>query len=313
MVGHGSSHGRALTFVGEEVEGKKVATYANRRRLVAGVLAAGSGSSNPSAPEAFTTLEKVISDTLGGGPGGGWKEVEGCWVLYPPQQQEGQAEIAQPRCLVHFIGGAFVGAAPQLSYRPLLEGIAARGALVVATPYATGFDHLRTVDEVYFKYSRCLKALGPKIQMIPSYGLGHSLGSLMHLLVCSRYVVPRAGNILMSFNNKPATDSIPFLSPLIAPSARALGPILSQLATSPLRSGVEQWVDTLKGWFVGFCFLNCHHNRPYCHHDKVLMLSFLIDCRFVSGCIQTNYSIAGSIDPNLLGCSGWNSGVFPCP
>jgi hypothetical protein len=51
----------------------------------------------------------------------------------------------------------------------------------------------------------------------------------------------------MSFNNKPATDSIPFLSPLIAPSARALGPLLSQLATSPLRAGVEQWLDVLKG------------------------------------------------------------------
>jgi hypothetical protein len=51
----------------------------------------------------------------------------------------------------------------------------------------------------------------------------------------------------MSFNNRPATDSIPFLSPFIAPSARALGPILSQLATSPLRSGVEQWIDIFKG------------------------------------------------------------------
>lgn len=37
------------------------------------------------------------------------------------------------------------------------------------------------------------------------------------------------------------------MSPFIAPSARALGPLLSQLATSPLRSGVEQWVDILKG------------------------------------------------------------------
>ena len=42
-------------------------------------------------------------------------------------------------------------------------------------------------------------------------------------------------------------DSIPLLSPLIAPNLRALGPILSQLATSPLRSGVEQWLDLLKG------------------------------------------------------------------
>lgn len=42
-------------------------------------------------------------------------------------------------------------------------------------------------------------------------------------------------------------DSIPLLSPFIAPNLRALGPILSQLSTSPLRSGVEQWIDLLKG------------------------------------------------------------------
>ena len=151
------------------------------------------------------------------------------------------------RCLVHFTGGAFVGAGPQLAYRPLLEALASRGALVIATPFATGFDHLRTADEIYFKLSRCLKTLGPAALQLPAYGLGHSLGSLMQVLICSRYIVPRAGNVLMSFNNRPATDSIPFLSPFIAPSARALGPILSQLATSPLRSNVEQWVDILKG------------------------------------------------------------------
>lgn len=55
----------------------------------------------------------------------------------------------------------------------------------------------------------------------------------------------------VGFNNRPATDAIPFLSPFIAPSARALGPLLSQLATSPLRSGVEQWIDILKGLSPG--------------------------------------------------------------
>lgn len=113
-------------------------------------------------------------------------------MLYPP------SDAGAPRCLVHFTGGAFVGAAPQLAYRPLLEALAARGALIVASPFATSFDHLKTVDDVYFKLSRCLKALGPSAQMLPAYGLGHSLGALIQLLICSRYVVPRAGNVLMS-------------------------------------------------------------------------------------------------------------------
>lgn len=48
-------------------------------------------------------------------------------------------------------------------------------------------------------------------------------------------LLQREGNVLMSFNNRPATDSIPFLSPFLAPSARAVGPLLEQLATSPFR------------------------------------------------------------------------------
>ena len=210
--------------------------------------AAQVGSNDPgrqyegSTPQGFSSLERLISDSLGGGggPKGNWREVEGCWVLEPP---EGTAT----ECLVHFTGGAFVGAAPQVAYGPLLEFISANGALVVATPFATGFDHLRTADEIYFKLSRCLKALGPASQQLPAYGMGHSLGALMQLIICSRYIVPRAGNVLLSFNNRPATDSIPFLSPFIAPSARALGPLLAQLSTSPLRTGVEQWVEILKG------------------------------------------------------------------
>ncbi len=90
---------------------------------------AGSGSSisgsGPKAPPAaFNQIEALITQTLGaGGPGGDWKQVDECWVLYPPEGQ-------QPKALVHFVGGAFVGAAPQLAYRPLLEALAARGALV---------------------------------------------------------------------------------------------------------------------------------------------------------------------------------------
>jgi hypothetical protein len=276
-------------------------------------------------------------------------------VLYPPDA------YGAPRAAVHFIGGGFVGAAPQLAYRPLLEALAARGALastppraaaarlparreerpgcclpfldrprprlclcmqVIATPFSTSFDHLREADGAYFRLQRALKALGPAAQALPTYGVGHSLGALLHLLIDSRYVVScspggggwqgsvcgwvggwvgrgkqgrrppaarhpptrcwpsrahdrqtgrrtrgrqagvatacspaparlpqvqRAGNILMSFNNKPATETVPLLSEVLAPSARALGPVLRQLATSPLRSGMEQWVDLLKG------------------------------------------------------------------
>ncbi len=61
--------------------------------------------------------------------------------------------------MVHFLGAAFVGAAPQLSYRLFLEALAGRGVLVVATPYGTSFDQLRIADEVQYKFDRCQKVL----------------------------------------------------------------------------------------------------------------------------------------------------------
>ena len=53
----------------------------------------------------------------------GCREVEGAWVLYPPSSRA-------PEAVVHFLGGAFVGAAPQLSYRLFLEALSNRNVLV---------------------------------------------------------------------------------------------------------------------------------------------------------------------------------------
>ena len=35
----------------------------------------------------------------------------------------------------------------------------ARGILIIATPYASGFDHFLIADEVQFKFDRCYRAL----------------------------------------------------------------------------------------------------------------------------------------------------------
>jgi hypothetical protein len=45
---------------------------------------------------------------------------------------------------------------------------------------------------------------------LPIYGLGHSMGCKVHLLINSLWQVERAGNIYMSFNNYPcaAIDSV---------------------------------------------------------------------------------------------------------
>lgn len=79
----------------------------------------------PSQPQAFHKVEDLISTRLGPqgpSPGSRWREVGESWVLYPPGDE--------PDAVVHFIGGAFVGAAPQLAYRTFLEALANRGVLV---------------------------------------------------------------------------------------------------------------------------------------------------------------------------------------
>jgi hypothetical protein len=49
-------------------------------------------------------------------------------------------------------------------------------------------------------------------------GVGHSLGSLLHLLVTSLFPdTPRAANALISFNNKPVRDAVPFFEEFFAP------------------------------------------------------------------------------------------------
>jgi hypothetical protein len=36
---------------------------------------------------------------------------------------------------------------------------AGRGFIVIATPFASGFDHLRIADETQFKFDRCIQSL----------------------------------------------------------------------------------------------------------------------------------------------------------
>ncbi|KAL3939818.1 MAG: hypothetical protein SGBAC_005519, partial [Bacillariaceae sp.] len=78
---------------------------------------------------------------------GKWEEIHGNWVLRPPSSET-------PRALLHFLGGALVGAAPHITYRYMLERLAQKGFLVVATPYQLSFDHLEICDDVIFKFEK---------------------------------------------------------------------------------------------------------------------------------------------------------------
>ena len=63
---------------------------------------------------------------------GNWEEMKGNFVLRPSVEQ------GPPRALLHFLGGAIVGAAPHVSYRYLLERLAAEGYRIASQPANTG-------------------------------------------------------------------------------------------------------------------------------------------------------------------------------
>ena len=99
------------------------------------------------------------------------------------------------------------------------------GASVIATPFKTSFDHFLIVDECRMKFDQGLIAMQknaatllpsrdasdspPLPSDLPIFGVGHSLGSLIHLLLCARYGPDRCGNALLSFNNRPVKEAVP--------------------------------------------------------------------------------------------------------
>ncbi|MBD2459822.1 DUF1350 family protein [Oscillatoria sp. FACHB-1407] len=132
-----------------------------------------------------------------------WQEISGNWVLVPPR----------PIAIIHFLGGAFVAAAPQVTYRCLLEFLAEEGYAIVATPFVNTFDHTAIARDVLKSFNAALDYLQSQVfkkRYLPIYGVGHSMGCKLHVLIGSLFPQERAGNILISFNNYPARRSIPF-------------------------------------------------------------------------------------------------------
>jgi Protein of unknown function (DUF1350) len=133
-----------------------------------------------------------------------WQELKGHWVYLPHQ----------PRAVVHFLGGAFVAAAPHLTYRLLLEALGKQGYAIIATPFINTFDHRTIASDVYNSFEDTLEVLQARGYLpsdLPVYGIGHSMGCKLHLLIGSMYDVNRAGNILVSFNNFSARDAVPLM------------------------------------------------------------------------------------------------------
>ena len=166
------------------------------------------------------------------------QKLHGNYVFRPP--------AATPaRGYAFFLGGAFVGAAPQLAYGALLQQLADAGYVVLATPFRLQFDYLELCDSVLTTAEPAHTDLVAEYGELPLVGVGHSCGALLHVLLSSVFRgtgglgdVERAANCLVSFNNKPASAAIPFFGELVAPAASSVLRLENDPLLQPWRQAV---------------------------------------------------------------------------
>ena len=133
-----------------------------------------------------------------------WRQLGAIWQLKP----------AQPWGQIDFIGGSYLAATPQVSYRRLLEDLAAAGLVVQAWAYVPGFDHQSQARSAWNAFREARRDLEQRHGALPTpLRLGHSLGCKLHLLAPDGGRSCRA-MVALSFNNFQADRSIPLLGEL---------------------------------------------------------------------------------------------------
>jgi acetyl esterase/lipase len=144
---------------------------------------------------------------------GKWERVNGAYLLRPPGRAKG---------VIHFIGGAFLGKAPHISYRTFLELLADRGFCVVASSYDLRLDYLAITADIVSQWEAVETDLALDYGTIPVIGVGHSAGAVFHCIASSLFddMTPKAGNVLISFNNKALREAIPLYANAVLPIAR---------------------------------------------------------------------------------------------
>ncbi len=132
------------------------------------------------------------------------KKIGDVWCKWP----------SNPKGLIEIIGGSYLGASPQLSYKRLTDGFFNKDIAVNLWSYIPGFNHQAQANQAWKNLRFCRNVLQNEIGPIQKViRLGHSLGCKLHLLA------PDGGRncnalITLSFNNFNAEQSIPMMKEL---------------------------------------------------------------------------------------------------
>ena len=118
-----------------------------------------------------------------------------------------------PKGVVHFLGGAFAGAAPTRVYGCLVENFVKENYIVISTAYQVTFRHDECAKSIFDRFERVFEEsvvpiIGPTAS-VPVIAVGHSNGALMHALMASMFAIRYDACILMSFNNRQVSEAVP--------------------------------------------------------------------------------------------------------
>ncbi|KAH1056904.1 hypothetical protein J1N35_034969 [Gossypium stocksii] len=180
-----------------------------------------------------------------------YKRLDSCLIIPPSGNKK-------PRAIIKFLGGAFLGAVPEVTYSYLIELFAKEGFLIISVPYNVTFDHEQATKQLYERFNACLDnilAFGyPDANLTPAdlvnlplFSVGHSNGALLQVLSGSYFSekIPKA-NAIISYNNKSATEAVPYFEQL-GPLVRQMMPMVE---TSPMYSMARSASDDVWKMFV---------------------------------------------------------------
>ncbi|XP_031371858.1 uncharacterized protein LOC116187341 isoform X2 [Punica granatum] len=173
-----------------------------------------------------------------------YRRLGSCLVIPPPGGRK-------PRAIIKFLGGAFIGAVPEVTYSYLKELLAKEGFLIISVPYNVTFDHAEAANEIYAKFNSCFDNFlssglpedglsAADLAGLPLFSVGHSNGALLQVLAGSYFSerIPKA-NAIISYNNRPATEAVPYFE--------QLGPLVSQMMPLMEASPVYSLAQNVSG------------------------------------------------------------------
>ncbi|KAK4600496.1 hypothetical protein RGQ29_010226 [Quercus rubra] len=159
-----------------------------------------------------------------------YRRQDSCLVIAPPNGKT-------PRAIIKFLGGAFIGAVPEVTYSYLIEQLAKEGFVIISVPYNVTFDHANAAKQVYERFHSCLDSIlisglphanltPQQLVNLPLFSVGHSNGALLQVLTGSYFSenIPKA-NAIISYNNRSATEAVPYFEQL-GPLVRQMKPIV---------------------------------------------------------------------------------------